>query len=195
MTLLPGRPPDALAVNAIRLRALQVGDWSMDYHLSRDPAVLAGTTFPPRLTEGEARRRVVRAVQGRAEGRCARWVIELDGDAVGIAGASARRDCGVEVYYALLPAGRGRGVATQAARLLAGWATGAGASRVVLVTFPENGASRSTAGRAGFVVVGRETRKGAEGDREVEVWEYDRNNRRVADARVGNRSGDGRCRF
>ncbi len=100
-------------------------------------------------------------------------MIELDGDAIGIAGASAHGNCDVEIYYALLPAGRGRSVATQAARLLADWATGAGAPRVVLVTFPENTASRSTASRAGFVVTGRERREGAEGDREVEVWEYD----------------------
>jgi RimJ/RimL family protein N-acetyltransferase len=152
------------------LRALQRTDWPIDYALSRDPAVLSGTTFPRCLSQEEARQRVDRAIRRRTEGQSARYVIERDGDIAGIAGVSARPHNDVEIYYALLPAARGHGIATRAARLLTAWAVAAGAGRVVLVTFPEIAASQRTAARAGFVRVGQEPRASPERHREVQLW-------------------------
>ena len=48
-------------------------------------------------------------------------------------------------------AGRGQGVATIAATMLADWAVQAGAPAVTLLTFPGNEASQAVADRAGFV--------------------------------------------
>lgn len=170
MSILPAVPPRTLAGTGFLLRVLERGDWSVDHALSRDAAVLAGTTFPRLLTEEQARQRVARAVMRRDAMRSTRYVIDDDGASIGIAGVSARSDVEVEVFYALLPAGRGRGIAAATARLLADWATAAGARRVVLVTFPDNIASRRTAEHAGFVVIGRESRAGSE--REGELWLY-----------------------
>lgn len=168
----PRLPTRGIAGSGFLLRVLKRCDWSVYYDLSRDPTVVARTTFPRLLTQEQARQRAARAVQRCNDARSARYVIEQAGAAVGIAGLSARPDGDVEVYYALLPAGRGRGIAARAARLLAEWATDAGARRVVLVTFPDNVSSRRTATRAGFAVVGRESRTGTEADQAVELWLY-----------------------
>lgn len=59
--------------------------------------------------------------------------------------------------YDLLPAFRGRGLATRAVRLLAGWAFGtAGLARLVAGTAPDNLASQAVLERAGFTREGYE---------------------------------------
>jgi RimJ/RimL family protein N-acetyltransferase len=55
------------------------------------------------------------------------------------------------VFYVLLPEGRGRGLATQAARLLSDWLLGNGSDRVALETIVGNVPSERVAQRAGFV--------------------------------------------
>jgi RimJ/RimL family protein N-acetyltransferase len=80
----------------------------------------------------------------------------------------------VEVFYALLPAGRGYGSATRAAALLARWATHAGATQVVLVTFAENTASQRTAQRADFEQVGRERRQVKDTTTDLLLWRWAR---------------------
>ena len=72
-----------------------------------------------------------------------------------------------EVFYSLLPAGRGRGLATRAATALAAWALGAGYPQVALLTLPGNAASEAVARRAGFVESGEEA---GEDGRVVRVW-------------------------
>ena len=55
------------------------------------------------------------------------------------------------IGYALLPDWRGRGYATRAVRLLAGWAFGAGRHRpAVAGTVPDNTASHRVLERVGF---------------------------------------------
>jgi RimJ/RimL family protein N-acetyltransferase len=169
---LPAGVPDELRVHrGLLLRAVQDSDWPLDFALSRDPAVLAGTSFPPELSEQAARERVARAVLRRAAGESARFVLEREGDVVGLAGVAARGNRDVEVYYALLPVGRGLGLAADATRCLAEWATQAGAPRVVLGTFPENEASQRTARRCSFVPIGSEERRGDK-RQHVILWVY-----------------------
>ena len=81
--------------------------------------------------------------------RLAVYMLELHGQAVGTAGIGADAD-GVEVFYAVLPAGRRQGVASIAADLLTGWALSAGADHVSLLTFPDNDGSQRVAERVGF---------------------------------------------
>jgi len=62
-----------------------------------------------------------------------------------------------EVGYDLLPHGRGRGVATRAVLLVAGWAfRELGVERLELRTHPDNVASQRVAERAGFTREGLE---------------------------------------
>jgi RimJ/RimL family protein N-acetyltransferase len=63
-----------------------------------------------------------------------------------------RPDGEVEVGFALVPSARGAGLATEALRLLVGWAAAQPAvQRVVARVDPANTASRAVLGRAGFV--------------------------------------------
>lgn len=168
---LPNSPPDVLADDDVTLRIVRHDDWLLDYALSRDPEVCAGTTFPRQLSEPAARARVARAISRRDAGESARYVVERAGQIVGLAGIASRGDGEVEIYYALLPVGRGQGLAARAAGVLADWADRAGARRVVLVTFPGNRASQRTAFRAGFRRVGSEQSRGHDRGR-VLVWAY-----------------------
>ncbi|MGH2914490.1 MAG: GNAT family N-acetyltransferase [Solirubrobacteraceae bacterium] len=60
------------------------------------------------------------------------------------------------VRYWLLPVGRGRGLATTALRLLAGWAFSTlGLGRLAAFTEPDNRASAAVLHRCGFVKEGR----------------------------------------
>ena len=170
---LPAASPDELRTpRGLRLRAVQASDWPLDFALSRDAAVLAGTSFPPRLSEQAAQERVARAVMRRAAGESARFALEWHGDVVGLAGVAARDDGDVEVYYALLPDGRGLGLAVEAASCLAQWAAQAGAPYVVLVTYPDNEASQRTARRSGFIPTGSSVERRGTTHRRVILWAY-----------------------
>jgi RimJ/RimL family protein N-acetyltransferase len=142
--------PDALDLGAARLRAVREEDWELDYALSRVPDVPRWTYYPADIGADEARARVARNLANRAEGRGGRFVVERDGLALGTAGIVLRVD-GPYLYYAFLPEGRGRGLATEAVRALTGWALAHGADRVQALTMLENTASERVLERASFV--------------------------------------------
>jgi len=157
---LPGEPP-------AHLRALTGRDWLLEVALSRVPDVPRWTHYPPGMSEEQARERAARSAERRAEGVGARYVVLSDGVPAGTAGIGALRTDRPEVFYSLLPAGRGRGLATRAAAALAAWALGAGYPQVALLTLPGNAASEAVARRAGFVESVEET---VEDGRVVRVW-------------------------
>lgn len=65
-----------------------------------------------------------------------------------------------ELGYLVLRDARGRGIATRAATLLAGWALEAlELERLVLYTFPENAASQRVAEKAGFHRAGTQSQR------------------------------------
>jgi RimJ/RimL family protein N-acetyltransferase len=127
------------------------------------------TTHPIGLDEATARAKVER---GRVSTVVRRYSIVLNGQIVGLAGIAISDD--PEIFYALLPAARGRGAATAAARALTDWALEAGARRVVLLTIPGNAASEAVARRAGFTQSGTEIRPHREVPTEMTVWEISR---------------------
>jgi len=142
--------PDELDLGAARLRAVREDDWELDYTLSRVPDVPRWTYYPADIGADEARERVARNLANRAEGRGGRFVVERDGLPLGTAGIVLRVD-GPYLYYAFLPEGRGRGLATEAVRALSGWALSHGADRVQALTMLENTASERVLERASFV--------------------------------------------
>lgn len=143
--------PDALDLPApgARLRALREDDWPLDQALSRVPDVPLWTYHPADISPQVAQDRVARSLEQRAGGRGGRFVVELAGARVGAVGIVERVD-GPYVYYALLPAGRGRGLATLAVRVVTGWALDHGAADVRAHTMVENAASERVLERAAF---------------------------------------------
>jgi RimJ/RimL family protein N-acetyltransferase len=75
-----------------------------------------------------------------------------------------------EVFYALLPQGRGRGAATDAVRLLTTWAHGQGIPRVHLLTLSGNEPSERVALRVGYVRGGTEADEQHGASVEVTRW-------------------------
>ncbi|PJI93916.1 GNAT family N-acetyltransferase [Luteimicrobium subarcticum] len=131
------------------LRAMTHDDWTLEQDLSRDAAVQRWTFYPADLSADDARTRAALAVDRRRTGASARFVVLDDDGPAGTAGIAIPR--GVpEVFYALLPRARGRGLASRAARTLSSWALRAGYPEVHLFTLEGNTASEAVAERAGF---------------------------------------------
>ena len=142
--LLPGAPPG-------RLRPLEPDDWRLEVALSRTPDVPRWTYYPPDLPDDAARLRVARSLERARDGLAYRYVVVgEEGEPLGSVGTTIPG--GVpEVFYALLPAGRGQGLATRAVVALADWALTTGHAEVHLFTLEGNAASEAVARRAGFV--------------------------------------------
>ena len=77
-----------------------------------------------------------------------------------------------ELGYAVAEAARGRGVATQALRLLTDWAFAEGILRAELIISPDNEGSKRVAERAGYVYEGLLRSKYFKGGRreDQEIW-------------------------
>lgn len=144
-------PPDLL-IGAVTLRALRLEDWTLEQALSRDPDVVRWTYYPVDLDDEQALGRISRTHE--RSGLVRRYSIrDTDDEPWGTCGLG-RLDTEVpEVFYALLPGGRGRGAATEAARLLTEWTLGSGRPAVALLTIEGNQASERVARRIGFELV------------------------------------------
>jgi RimJ/RimL family protein N-acetyltransferase len=149
-------PPDVLEREGCCLRALSVQDYALDQAMSRDPDVVRWTYYPADMTEEQARRRIETTLErtGRRSVRVYA-ILDEEGEAVGTCGIGALDGDCPRISYAVLPRGRGRGIATSAARLLAEWALTSGYAIVSLETLDGNGASERVASKAGFVPVER----------------------------------------
>lgn len=143
--------PDRLVLPlpGTQLRAFQEDDWPLDQALSRVADVTRWTYYPADLGAEAAHARVVRSLALRADGRGGRFVVEHAGAAVGMVGLVQRVD-DPSVYYALLPAGRGKGLATEAVRAVTRWALEHGADTVHAATMVGNTASERVLERLRF---------------------------------------------
>lgn len=159
--LLPDLPGGALTDGVVTLRPLAPTDADFLYELHTLPEVVAARVPP--------------VAPGRAEieFRCAvaqsRWLAGERADLVILNTASGQPTGGSALFhpepqtgqavigYSMLPAWRGRGHATRAVRLLAGWAFGsAGIARLTAGTLPANVASQRVLEKAGFRRDGRQ---------------------------------------
>jgi len=155
------------------LRLITMADWPVEVALSAQPDVVRWTRYPPGLDEAGARARIEARLQGAAAGTGGRYIVrDLAGVVAGNAGIALNQQQAPEVFYALLPGGRGRGLATTATCRLTDWALGAGHDVVVLKTIVGNGASEAVARRSGFAPVSAEL--AVIRDREVRLRRWER---------------------
>ncbi|SBT52278.1 GNAT family N-acetyltransferase [Micromonospora auratinigra] len=147
--------PEPIEADGVRLRLFRPDDLADVVAGCTDPLIRRFMTgFPDPYTERTAHWWIT-------EGAPAAWA--GGGVAYAIADPATDRVLGgiglgnplperrqLELGYWLAPWGRGRGVATAAARVLAARALAAGTARLELLTAPDNGASQRVALGAGF---------------------------------------------
>jgi RimJ/RimL family protein N-acetyltransferase len=155
--VFPVALPDELQRGQVLLRALREEDWRLEYDLSRVPDVPQWTYLPPDLDETRARRVMGRTKEGHQQRIAGRYAVVANGEALGTAGMAWRGGPEPTVFYALKPAGRGRGLATESVRILVEWMFGQGIESVTLQTVTGNTASERVAERAGFRSTGLST--------------------------------------
>ncbi len=149
--------PDCLDAAPWQLRAITDADWPIEQALSGDPEVIRWTMYPPHMDGERSRERIGRARQRAKERISQRYVISQGaGCGVGTAGIAIGTFDLPEVFYALLPQGRGRGAATVAAVALSDWALSLGLAPVLLFTMIGNTTSEAVAARAGFTCAGQD---------------------------------------
>jgi RimJ/RimL family protein N-acetyltransferase len=126
--------------------------------LIRDPDVLRFTRVPDPPPSGFAETWCSRYAEGRKDGtREGFAIVDGEGTFLGLALAPTieRTARTVELGYVVAPAGRGRGVATEALRQLTAWAfTALGARRIELFISVDNAPSKRVAERAGYIKEG-----------------------------------------
>ena len=118
-----------------------------------DADTIRFTRIPEPVPPGFAQTWLERYEEGRRDGcREAFAVVEDEGDFLGIAVVPEidRETRTAELGYVVSPAARGRGVATEALRLLTGWAFELGMFRLELLISAENVGSQKVAKRCGY---------------------------------------------
>jgi RimJ/RimL family protein N-acetyltransferase len=174
----PSRPPSTFQAHGIELRALGADDWRLEQELSRDTEVTRWTFYSPDMTNDQARERIATGLERAESGFSQRYAVLVEGEPVGSAGLVLARTP-PEIFYALLPAGRGRGVATAAATILSDWLLANHAETVALWTVEGNAASEAVAQRAAFELATVEV--GEHQGREVNLHCWLRQSGRPAD--------------
>jgi RimJ/RimL family protein N-acetyltransferase len=125
--------------------------------LIADPTVLSFTRIPEPPGPDFPRQWLARYERGREAGTAEAFAIEEDGRFLGLALAPTISDEDAEMELGYIVAGwaRGRGVGTEALRLLTRWALDErGAQRVALIIDVSNEPSRKMAERCGYVCEG-----------------------------------------
>lgn len=125
-----------------------------------DPLFATYSDWAPRSRE-QAGERIIAQEQARLRGEQVDFaVVDADDPEMLLGGASLNgvspRDHRASLGYWLTPAARGRGVASRAVRLIAGWAFQTlGLARLEITCGPDNHGSRRVAERCGFSYEGR----------------------------------------
>ncbi|TDC72899.1 GNAT family N-acetyltransferase [Micromonospora sp. KC606] len=152
---LPDLAGGRLTDGVVILRPLGPDDIDVMYRLHTLPEVVANQAPPVPPTRAAIERRCRTAESAWLTGAVARLLIvdAASGEPAGSCGLSCSAPAAGEggVGYALSPGWRGRGYATRALRLLAGWAFGpVGMARLVAGTLPANTASHRVLEKVGF---------------------------------------------
>jgi RimJ/RimL family protein N-acetyltransferase len=120
-----------------------------------DPDILRNTRVPEPPPPGFAATWIGRYEEGRREGAREGFALEDETGAflgLGVVPRIEREAATAELGYVVVPEARGRGVATEALRLLTEWAFGElGMIRLELMIDVQNHASKKVAERCGYV--------------------------------------------
>ena len=145
-------PPDPLlADDVVRLRAWREDDVAAITAACQDRETARWTTVPQPYTEAHAREWVQAMKRGWSSGTASFAVTTADSDAVVAAMTMWSLPRAVaEFGYWTLPSARGKGYASRALRLVAGWALEQGFARLQLGTYPGNRSSERVAEKVGF---------------------------------------------
>jgi RimJ/RimL family protein N-acetyltransferase len=147
-------PDPPLADGRVMLREWRAADVPHIVAMCREPDVIRFTSVPVPYTADDARLWLDLHPGRIAAGDGAAFAITEDGDerAVGSIGVRVLHDQGIaETGYHVVADRRGRGLATAALRLLAGWSLAAlPVARLQLTTHLDNPASQRVAEKAGF---------------------------------------------
>jgi RimJ/RimL family protein N-acetyltransferase len=148
-------PDPPLSDGVVTLRGFESSDVPLLVEICQDPEIPRWTLVPSPYTADDARAYLARVADGIATATRASFAIVDAGDGrmLGTAGLMAiDRELGcAEIGYSLAKAARGRGAASRAVRLLAGWAFGPlDLGRVELRIDSHNLASQAVATRTGF---------------------------------------------
>jgi RimJ/RimL family protein N-acetyltransferase len=152
-------PDPPLTDGVVTLRAYADADVPALVAICQDPEIPRWTLVPSPYGEAEARDWIERGPEGLATGSRVTFAIAEAADSAALLGSVGLQAIDWEVRaadvgYMLGPHARGRGFATRAVELAAGWAFGAlGLERLELRTMQENTASQAVAERAGFARV------------------------------------------
>ena len=147
-------PPDPpLAVGSIRLRLPAARDEDAIYEACQDPEIQRWAATPVPYLREHAQGWIEGAEPEWAEARHGALAIvdATDDRFLGAIGLSPQEPHRVEIGFWIVPAARGRGIATEATRLVARWALrDLGFDRLELLHLVGNEASRRVAEKAGF---------------------------------------------
>jgi RimJ/RimL family protein N-acetyltransferase/GrpB-like predicted nucleotidyltransferase (UPF0157 family) len=147
-------PDPQLRDEAVLLRPLAAADVPLVAAICRDPDVQRWTSVPEDYREQDARDFLIRAEEARLRGDELQQALADPGDnrLVGAVGLEVSSQHAIgQIGYYLGPDGRGRGLATRAVGLVAGWAVRTlGLRRVEILAHPDNLPSQRVALRAGF---------------------------------------------
>jgi RimJ/RimL family protein N-acetyltransferase len=148
-------PDPPLSDGVVTLRAFEPSDIPVLVEICQDPEIARRTLVPSPYAADDARAYLARVAEGLAAETRASFAImdAADGQMLGTAGLMAiDRVLGcAEIGYTLAEPARGRGAASRAVQLLAGWAFGPlDLRRLELHIDKRNLASRAVAARTGF---------------------------------------------
>ena len=148
--------PTRLSGPGFDLVAIDARNGSVEAALAADAEVRRWTFYPPDLDGRALRTRIHRMALGAERGRSRRYLLRAGPVALGPAGLGTSTTGEVEVFYALLPSARGRGVARDAVRVLTALAIRSGAPRVTAEVLEGNDRSSRVLTAAGYRPAGRE---------------------------------------
>lgn len=147
-------PAPDLRSSTVRLRKWAFDDLPCVHEASTDPEIPRGTTVPAHYTDKLGREWIERqwSRQSSGQGLSLAVIEEATGLAVGLVYLRLRKpEDHCEIGYWLVPTARGRGLCTEAVRLVSKWTLAdTGVYRLYAHVVPDNEASLAVMQKCGF---------------------------------------------
>ena len=149
---MPKLEPPNLHTDELQLRPWRLDDLDAVVAAVQDPEIPRWTRVPKPYGRADGRAFLEATVEGWREGHSANFaIVDPQGVLLGSIGVRFHEETAASTGYWIARDARGRGIATEALRLVSGWVlTELGVERLELVTEPANLASQRVAEKAGF---------------------------------------------